>query len=235
MKLDFDNYTAKLKTDEIREDEEKHKRNQIKLQKATLELDNMTSSILECMDEFDGSKLNLLATEFSSAFACIYHFSSTSSCLISRLLPNIPMAASTLCSLYDADSILKNNAKYLKAPDIKSSSEKPAHNYDLMHFFRKTPPPAPSTINDANSTITASSIKNLDEKNPPAKPPKVISMLHIAEAVDATETSDDMLTPMRRMSISRQKATFKMDSIDDDDINDEKDVTTTSTNENSEI
>ena len=241
MKLDFDNYTAKLKTEEIREDEEKHKRNQIKLQKATSELDNMTSSILECMDEFDGSKPNLLATEFSSAFACIYHFTSTSSCLISRLLPNIPMAASTLCSLYDADSILKNESKYLKAPDIKLSAEKPTHTYDLMSIFRKTPPPAPLTNDEGNSITTSPAILNLEDKNPPAKPPKMMSKLHCIantsmDSTEASETSDDMLTPIRRMSLTKQKATFtiNMGSVDDDDDNEEE-VTTTSTNENSDI
>ena len=227
LKLDFDNYTAKLKTEEIREDEEKHKRNQIKLQKATAELDNMTTSILECMDEFDGSKPNLLATEFASAFACIYHFTSTSSCLIARLLPNIPMAASTLCSLYDADNILKNDSKYFKPSENKSSQEKPSHTYDLMSIFnRKTPPPH----DDGNSSNSAANNStSIGDCFPPEKPPKKMPSLNklTIDPVETTETAEQPAdsTPMRRLTVTKQKATFRLNSVDE--YNDSDDVRNT--------
>jgi len=178
----------------------------------------MTTSILECMDEFDGSKPNLLATEFASAFACIYHFTSTSSCLIARLLPTIPMAASTLCSLYDADNILKNDSKYLK-PSENKSQEKPSHTYDLMSIFnRKTPPPS----DDGNSSNTA--VNNSTTLEAPPKPPRVPSLNKLTidpvDTTDPTEQKSDS-TPMRRLMVSKQKATFRLNSVDEYDDSDD--------------
>ena len=182
----------------------------------------MTTSILECMDEFDGSKPNLLATEFASAFACIYHFTSTSSCLIARLLPNIPMAASTLCSLYDADNILKNDSKYLKPSENKSSQEKPTHTYDLMSIFhRKTPPPS----DDGHSSNTA--VNNSTASEAPPKPPRISSLnkmtIDPVDTIDTTETEQtaDATPSMRRLMASKQKATFRLNSVDEYDDSDD--------------
>ena len=179
----------------------------------------MTTSILECMDEFDGSKPNLLATEFASAFACIYHFTSTSSCLIARLLPNIPMAASTLCSLYDADNILKNDSKYLKPSENKSPQEKPTHTYDLMSIFhRKTPPPS----DDGHSSNTA--VNNSTALEAPLKPPRIPSLNKLAiDPVDTTDTTEQTAdsTSMRRLMATKQKATFRLNSVDEYDDSDD--------------
>ena len=206
MKLDFDNYTAKLQTEEVREDEERHKRNQIKLQKATNELDNITQSIFECMDEFDSSKPNLLSTEFASAFACIYHFSSSSSCIMAKLLAFIPMAASTLATLYEADNASYNDVKNLKHPE--KPLKETVSPYDFTSIFRRTPPPIPSEdVNSHSNSLLTSVMHTLsleDNSSQSNAPIKENSIHHIKE--ETLVASKPPEKPVKNTSLLNTKA-----------------------------
>jgi len=172
------------------------------------------------MDEFDSSKPNLLSTEFASAFACIYHFSSSSSCIMAKLLQLIPMAASTLASLYEADTISNNDLKSIKSPE--KPSREPSIPYDFTSIFRRnnaTPPPIPVEDGNTHSGLLASVIQSLsfDDSNshsnvpvkenssnhikvepdlsskdkPPVKPIKVTSLVNSKTSKDTLEEVDD--------------------------------------------
>jgi hypothetical protein len=126
------------------------------------------------MDEFDSSKPNLLSTEFASAFACIYHFSSSSSCIMAKLLAFIPMAASALATLYEADNASYNDVKNLKHPE--KPLKETVSPYDFTSIFRRTPPPIPSEDVNSHSNSLLTSVMhtlsledNSSQSNAPLK------------------------------------------------------------------
>ena len=167
----------------------------------------MTHLIFECMDEFDSSKPNLLSTEFASAFACIYHFTSTSSSMMAKLLAFIPMAASTLATLYEADSKADNNSNN-DVRSVRCSDKTPKeipNPYDFTNIFRRTPPPVPSEDGNSHGGIFASVFQGLsvvdehhikDESEstkdkPPVKPIKNTLLLSTKTSNDTLQESDE--------------------------------------------
>jgi len=166
------------------------------------------------MDEFDSSKPNLLSTEFASAFACIYHFSSSSSCIMAKLLQLIPMAASTLASLYEADNISNNDLKSIKCPE--KPSREPI-SYDFTSIFRRnnvTPPPIPVEDGNTHSGLLASVIQSLsfDDSNSHSNVPlKENSSNHIKVEPDLSSKDKPPVKPIKMIKTSKDT----LEEVDD--------------------
>jgi hypothetical protein len=71
------------------------------------------------MEEFDSAMPNMLGNELTAIVASMYYYASSSSVLMSQLLPFLPQTASTLCLL----SMATSSAPLFQSPTLVESME----------------------------------------------------------------------------------------------------------------
>jgi len=103
MLLDFDSFRAKLEKEIAAGRDASHPssaKNLSKLDESSKRLFEVQQTIYALFDEFEAAKGVMLGAEFTSFMACYYHHYSSSTDIVSRLLPLLPQVSSTLSILH---------------------------------------------------------------------------------------------------------------------------------------
>lgn len=97
--LDFDSYRAKIEKEHAAGRDSRHPmviKKALKLDEVAKQLHSLNSTILASFVEFEKARCVTMGPEFTSFMACFYHFSSYSTELSGKVLPDMPQVASSL-------------------------------------------------------------------------------------------------------------------------------------------